>query len=52
MSIVVTGMVLAMTLSGMLAGLAGANEVLGVNYNLAMAFSAGYGFDSYCSCTC
>jgi general nucleoside transport system permease protein len=45
MSIVV-GMVLAMTLSGMLAGLAGANEVLGVNYNLAMAFSAGYGFDS------
>jgi general nucleoside transport system permease protein len=45
MSIVV-GMVLAMTLSGMLAGLAGANEVLGVNYNLAMAFSAGYGFDA------
>jgi general nucleoside transport system permease protein len=43
---IITGMVLAMTLSGMLAGLAGANEVLGVNYNLAMAFSAGYGFDS------
>lgn len=38
--------VLAMTLSGGLAGLAGANEVLGVNYNLALAFSAGYGFDS------
>jgi general nucleoside transport system permease protein len=37
---------LAMSLSGMLAGLAGANEVLGVNYNLAMAFSSGYGFDS------
>ena len=37
---------LAMTLSGMLTGLAGANEVLGVNYNLAMAFSSGYGFDS------
>jgi simple sugar transport system permease protein len=26
--------------------MAGANEVLGVNYNLAMAFSSGYGFDS------
>lgn len=38
--------VLAMSLSGALAGLAGANEVLGVNYNLAMAFSSGYGFDS------
>lgn len=37
---------LAMTLSGGLAGMAGANEVLGVNYNLAMAFSSGYGFDS------
>jgi general nucleoside transport system permease protein len=38
--------VMAMTLSGGLGGLAGANEVLGVNYNLAMAFSSGYGFDS------
>jgi simple sugar transport system permease protein len=37
---------LAMALSGGLAGMAGANEVLGVNYNLAMAFSSGYGFDS------
>jgi simple sugar transport system permease protein len=37
---------IAMTLSGGLAGLAGANEVLGVNYNLAMAFSSGYGFDA------
>jgi general nucleoside transport system permease protein len=37
---------LAMSLSGGLAGMAGANEVLGVNYNLAMAFSSGYGFDS------
>ncbi len=37
---------LAMTLSGALCGLAGANEVLGVNYNLAMAFSSGYGFDA------
>jgi general nucleoside transport system permease protein len=37
---------LAMSLSGALCGLAGANEVLGVNYNLAMAFSSGYGFDA------
>ena len=36
----------AMTLSGALAGLTGANEVLGVNHNLALAFSAGYGFDA------
>lgn len=43
---VVTNIILAMTLSGALAGLAGANEVLGVNHNLAMAFSSGYGFDS------
>lgn len=39
-------LILAMTLSGGLAGLAGVNEVLGVNYNLALAFSAGFGFDS------
>ncbi len=26
--------------------MSGANEVLGVNYNLALAFSSGYGFDS------
>jgi len=38
--------VLAMGLSGALAGLAGANEVLGLNHNLASAFSSGYGFDS------
>jgi ABC-type uncharacterized transport system permease subunit len=43
---VVFNIILAMTLSGALAGLAGANEVLGVNHNLAMAFSSGYGFDS------
>jgi general nucleoside transport system permease protein len=43
---IVLSTVLAMSLSGALAGLAGANEVLGVNYNLAMAFSSGYGFDS------
>ncbi|HSR47475.1 MAG TPA: ABC transporter permease [Anaerolineales bacterium] len=38
--------VLTMTISGALAGLAGTNEVLGVNHNVAMAFSSGYGFDS------
>jgi ABC-type uncharacterized transport system permease subunit len=37
---------IAMSLSGALAGLAGTNEVLGVNHNLALAFSSGYGFDS------
>lgn len=39
-------LVLALCLSGALAGMAGANEVLGVNHNLANAFSSGYGFDS------
>ena len=38
--------ILTMTLAGALAGLAGTNEVLGVNHNLAMAFSSGYGFDA------
>lgn len=38
--------ILAMVISGGLAGLAGANEVMGVNHNLALAFSSGYGFDS------
>jgi ABC-type uncharacterized transport system permease subunit len=37
---------MAMALSGALAGLAGTNEVLGVNHDLAMAFSSGYGFDA------
>ena len=37
---------MAMTLSGALCGLAGTNEVLGLNHSLAMAFSSGYGFDS------
>lgn len=39
-------LVIAMCLSGGLAGLAGANEVLGLNHNLALSFSSGYGFDS------
>jgi simple sugar transport system permease protein len=38
--------IIAMVLSGGLAGLAGANEVLGINHNLALAFSSGYGFDA------
>ncbi|MBN2053643.1 ABC transporter permease, partial [bacterium] len=37
---------LAMTLSGALAGLAGASEVMGLNHTLPAAFSTGYGFDS------
>jgi len=43
---IVISTILAMTLAGALAGLAGTNEVLGVNHNLAMAFSSGYGFDA------
>jgi simple sugar transport system permease protein len=43
---IVRSTVITMFLSGALAGLAGANEVLGVNHNLAVAFSSGYGFDS------
>ena len=38
--------VLAMAMSGALAGLAGATTVLGVEHNLKSSFSAGYGFDS------
>jgi simple sugar transport system permease protein len=38
--------VLAMALSGGLAGLAGAGEVLGVQHNLPPGFFAGVGFDS------
>ncbi len=38
--------VLTMALSGALAGLAGASQVLGLEHNLKSSFSAGYGFDS------
>ena len=38
--------VLAMALSGGLAGMAGASTVLGLEHNLKASFSAGYGFDS------
>jgi len=38
--------VLAMFLSGCLAGLAGVSQGLGITHNIALGFSAGYGFDS------
>ncbi len=38
--------VLTMGISGGLAGMAGANEVLGLNHFLADGFSSGYGFDA------
>lgn len=39
-------MVLGMTLSGALCGLAGAVQVLGVTYSMGLGVSAGYGFDA------
>jgi len=38
--------VLAMFLSGCLAGLAGAAQGLGISHNVALGFRAGYGFDA------
>ena len=38
--------VLAMFISGTLAGLSGASESLGVTHNMSLGFQAGYGFDS------
>lgn len=38
--------VISMTLSGILAGLAGAVEVTGLNYRHELGFSVGYGFDA------
>lgn len=38
--------VLAMFISGTLAGLAGVSESLGVTHNMTLGFQAGYGFDS------
>lgn len=38
--------VVGMAMSGALAGLAGANEVLAINRSMAIGLSAGYGFDS------
>jgi general nucleoside transport system permease protein len=43
---IVKNFVIAMTLSGGLAGLAGAAQVLGVDHWVGQGFSSGYGFDS------
>ncbi|MGB8215158.1 MAG: ABC transporter permease [Anaerolineales bacterium] len=43
---IVRNVMLAMTLSGALAGLAGATQVLGIDHWVGQNFSAGYGFDS------
>ncbi len=43
---IVRNFVLAMTISGGLAGLAGASQVLGIDHWVGQGFSAGYGFDS------
>jgi simple sugar transport system permease protein len=43
---IVRNFVIAMTLSGALAGLAGATQVLGIDHWVGQGFSAGYGFDS------
>ena len=43
---IVSATVIAMSLSGALAGLGGANEILGLNYRLTSSFSAGIGFDA------
>ncbi len=43
---IVKNTVLAMSLSGALAGMAGANELLGLNHHLSQSFSPGYGFDA------
>lgn len=43
---VVRNFVLVMTLSGALAGMAGATQVLGIDHWVGQGFSAGYGFDS------
>jgi simple sugar transport system permease protein len=43
---IVRNTILALSLSGALTALAGANEVLGINHNMAMGLSSGYGFDS------
>ncbi|HEY3194800.1 MAG TPA: ABC transporter permease [Candidatus Dormibacteraeota bacterium] len=39
-------LVLAMGISGALAGIAGADEILGVSHYMPASFSVGYGFDS------
>lgn len=43
---IVRSTVIAMSISGALAGLAGANQVLAITRSMAMGLSSGYGFDS------
>jgi ABC-type uncharacterized transport system, permease component len=43
---IVRNIILAMVLSGALAGMAGANQILGVDHAMSTSVSAGYGFDS------
>lgn len=43
---IVKSTVIAMSISGALAGLAGANQVLAITHSMAMGLSSGYGFDS------
>lgn len=43
---VIVSTIAAMSISGALAGLAGANQVLGVTHSMAMGLSSGYGYDS------
>jgi len=43
---ITTVTVAAMSLSGAIAGMAGANELLGVSWRQSQALSSGYGFDS------
>lgn len=43
---IVLSTIMAMALSGALAGLAGANQVLGITKSMSMGLSSGYGFDS------
>lgn len=43
---IVRNTVIAMTISGALAGLAGANQILALDHSMSTSVSAGYGFDS------
>ncbi len=43
---VVSTTVVAMVMSGALAGMAGANQILALNHSMALGLSSGYGFDS------
>ncbi len=43
---IVKNTILAMSISGALAGLAGANQVLAITRSMAMGLSSGYGYDS------